>query len=134
MSFLDNLENNLKSLENAGQAQEDAQRQHRARQEEIANARAAAPYAEELKNSAFTAELLKQATRIGFAMRTKVHLAWLGASLRLEAKEHRLELRPTPAGILAVYLRGSGEIRQEPVDLKGNPEELVRNWLAGAVP
>ena len=133
MSFLDNLENNLKSLESAEQAQEDAQRQHRARQEELAQARAAAPYADELKNSAFTAELLKQAARIGFSMRTKVHLAWLGPTLRLEAKEHRLELRPTPAGILTVYLRGSEEIRQEPLNLKSDPEQLVRNWLAGTL-
>jgi len=133
MSFLDNLENNLTSLESAEQSQEDAQRQRRVRQEELAHARAAAPYADELKNSAFTGELLKQAARIGFTMRTKVHLAWLGATLRLEAKEHRLELRPTPAGIMTVYLRGSEEIRQESLDLKSNPEELVRNWLAGAV-
>jgi hypothetical protein len=132
MSFLDNLENNLKSLETAEQAQEDAKRRHEARQEELANARAAAPYAEELKKSAFTAELLKHAARIGFSMRTKVHLAWLGSTLRLEAKEHRLELRPTPAGIRTVYLRGNQEIRQEALDLKSNPEELVRNWLAGA--
>ena len=129
MSFLDNLENNLNSLERAEQAQEDKQRQQRAREEEQANARAAAPYAHELKNSAFTAELLKQAARIGFTMRTKVHLAWLGSTLRLEAREHRLELRPAPEGIRTVYLRGNEEIREEPLDLKSNPEELVRKWL-----
>jgi len=75
---------------------------------------------------------LKQAARIGFTMRTKVHFAWLGVTLRLEAKERRLELRPTPAGIMTVYLHGSEEIRRESLDLKSNPEELVRNWLAGA--
>ena len=130
MSFLDNLENNLKSLESAEQAQEDAARQQRVRQEELERSRAAAPFADELKSGAFTAELLKQAARVGFAMRTKVHFAWLGTTLRLEAREHRLELRPTAEGVIAVYLNGNEEIRREPLDLKSNPEVLVRNWLS----
>ena len=131
MSFLDSLENNLKSLESAEQAHEDAERQRRIRQEELERSRAAAPYADQLKNGAFTAELLKQASRIGFTMRTKVHFAWLGTTLRLEARDQRLELRPTAEGIFAVYLDGSEEIRREPLDLKSNPEALVRNWLSG---
>jgi hypothetical protein len=118
MSFLDNLENNLKSLESAGQAQEDAERQRRMRDEE-------------LKNSPFTAELLNQATRIGFSMRTLVRITWLDTTLRLEAKGQRLDLQPTPDGIQAVYGRGLEEMRREPLDLNGNPEELARNWLAG---
>jgi hypothetical protein len=133
MGFLDNLENNLKSLESAEQAQAEAERENRARQQAAASARAAAPHADALKHSPFTAELLKQAARIGFTMRTKVHLAWLGSTLRLEAKEHRLELRPTQEGIVAIYLRGSEELCREPLNLKGNPEELVRNWLAGVL-
>jgi len=56
MSFLDNLENNLKSLESAEEAQEDAQRQRRVREGGLAHSRATAPYADELKNSAFTTE------------------------------------------------------------------------------
>ena len=132
MSFLDNLENNLKSLESAEQAQDDAERRHKARQAELEQSRAAAPYADALKTSPFTAELLKQASRIGFTMRTKVHFAWLGTTLRLEAKERRLELRPTAGGLVTVYLEGGQEIRREPLDLTGNPEQLVRNWLAGA--
>jgi hypothetical protein len=132
MSFLDNLENNLKSLESSEEAQEDKERQHRARQEEAERSRAAAPSADELKNGPFTAELLKQAARIGFSMRTKVHFAWLGTTLRLEAKENRLELRPTASGILAVYLRDGEELRKEPLDLKGSPEVLVRNWLGAS--
>jgi hypothetical protein len=130
MSFLDNLENNLKSLETAEQAQEDRERQHRSRQEEVQKARAAAPFADQLKNGPFTAELLKHAARIGFTMRTKVHIAWLGSTLRLEARDRRLELRPTSEGIRAVYLTGGQEIRQEALDLKGSPETLVREWLA----
>lgn len=133
MSFLDNLENNLKSLESADQAQEDKARQHRARQQEAARARGAAPFADELKHGPFTADLLKQAARVGFSMRTKVHVAWLGTTLRLEVREQRLELRPTPTGIVTVYLRDGEEIRQEPLDLKSSAEELVRNWLTQAV-
>jgi hypothetical protein len=132
MSFLDNLENNLKSLESAEQAQDDAERRHRNRQAELEQSRAEAPYADALKNGPFTAELLKQASRIGFAMRTKVHFAWLGTTLRLEAKECRLELRPTPQGLVTVYIEKGEETRREPLDLTGSPEELVRNWLAGA--
>ena len=130
MSFLDNLENNLKSLEAAEQTQEDAERQRRARQKQLESARAAAPYADALKNGPFTAELMKQAARIGFSLRTKVHFLWLGTTLRLEAKERRLELRPTSDGIVAVYLQDGSEPRQHPLDLQSNPEDLVRNWLS----
>lgn len=130
MSFLDNLENSLKSLENSEQGKEDAGRQQRARENERANAQAAAPFAEELKKGPFTADLLKHATRLGYNQRVKVHIAWLGATLRLEARERRLELRPTPTGVVAVYLDGTQEPRTEPVDLKSSAEELVRNWLA----
>jgi len=130
MSFLDNLENNLKSLESSEQGREDAERAHRTRESERARAQAAAPFADQLKDGPYTAELLKQATRIGFTLRTKVHIAWLGSSLRLEAREKRLELRPTAAGVVAVYIENGQETRAEPLDLSGNPETLVRGWLA----
>jgi len=129
MSFLDNLENNLKSLESSEDAKQDDARQQRARELESAKARAAAPFAEQLKKSAFTAELLKQAARVGHSLRVKVHVAWLGATLRLEARERRLELRPTPEGVMAVYLEGNLETRSEPLDLNRNAETLVRDWL-----
>ena len=133
MSFLDNLENNLKSLESSEQGKDDAERQRRARDRERERVRAAAPFAEELRNSPFTADLLKHATRIGHGMRLKVHIAWLGSTLRLEARECRLELRPTPEGIVAVYLDAHNrETGSGPVDLAGNPETLVRDWLAAA--
>ena len=132
MSFLDDLENNLKSLESSEQANEDKERQQRARENELAYARAAAPFADELKKSPYTAELLKQATRVGHGMRVKVHIAWLGATLRLEARDRRLELRPTPAGVVAVYLEGNREIQNQPLDLQGNAEQLVRDWLGAA--
>ena len=127
MGFLDNLESNLKSLESreegAGQAE------HRARERQAAEARAAAPHAEELKKSPFTADLLKQAARVGFEKRTKVHVAWLGSTLRLEARERRLELRPGGEGIRAIYLEEGREVRSEPLDLAGSAERLVRAWL-----
>ncbi len=132
MSFLDNLENNLKSLESQEEGQESAERQQRDRERAKAGAQASAPYAEALKKGPYTQELLKQAARIGFAMRTKVHVAWLGPILRLEARERRLELRPTPAGVVAVEIDPNRETREEPVNLQGNPEELLRRWLTPA--
>jgi hypothetical protein len=126
MSFLDNLENNLKSLESREDSTDAAASQHRERERRRAEAQAAAPFADALKNGPFTAELLKQAARVGFEKRTKVHVAWLGSSLRLEAREQRVELRPTPSGVHAVYPDG----RAEPVDLNGSAEAFIRQWLA----
>jgi hypothetical protein len=130
MSFLDNLENNLKAMESAEQKKDEAERRDRDRSAERAQALAAAPWAEELKKGPYAAELLKQATRIGFAQRTKVHIAWIGTTLRLEARDRRLELRPTAEGIVAAYVDDGVERRAEPLDLKGDPAELVRAWLA----
>jgi hypothetical protein len=131
MSFLDNLENNLKSLESQEEGKDDRARQQRARENERSQAQAAAPYAEALKKGPYTAELLRQATRIGHALRTKVHFAWIGSTLRLEARERRLELRPTATGIMAVYLENNQERSSAPLDLNGNPEDLLRPWLEG---
>ena len=130
MSFLDNLENNLKSLESTEQGKDDAARERKARDTARAEAQAAAPHAEALKKGPFTAELLKQATRVGFTLRIKIHLAWLGSTLRLEARERKLELRPTPTGIVAVYIEDGREARTEPLDLTTNPETLLRAWLS----
>ena len=129
MSFLDNLENNLKSLESQEDGKEAADRQQRARESERANAQAIAPYAEQLKKSPFTAGLLTQAARVGHSLRTKIHVAWLGTTLRLEAREQRLELRPTASGIVAVYIENGQDARTEPLDLSGDPETLIRRWL-----
>ena len=129
MSFLDNLENSLKSLENSEQGREDKEREHRARESERARVHSVAPFAEELKKGPYTAELLKQAARVGFSLRTKVNIVWLGTTLRLEAREKRLELRPAAEGILAAYLENGQETKVERLDLKGNPEDLVRQWL-----
>ncbi len=128
MSFLDNLENNLKNLESQGHGGDTSEPQ-RQRERARAAALAAAPCAEELKKGPFTAELLKQAARVGFEKRTKVHVAWLGSTLRLEARERRLELRPGASGVQAVYLEEGREARREPLDLASSAEELVRRWL-----
>jgi hypothetical protein len=126
MSFLDNLENNLKSLESRDESNDAAANQQRERARQRAEAQAAAPFADALKNGPFTAELLKQAARVGFEKRTKVHVAWLGSSLRLEAREQRVELRPTASGVQAIYPDG----RAEPIDLNGSAEAFIRQWLA----
>jgi hypothetical protein len=126
MSFLDNLENNLKSLESREESSGNAEQQQRARERARAEAQAAAPWAEELKKGPFTAELLKQAARVGFEKRTKVHVAWLGSTLKLEAREQKVELRPTGSGVQAVYSDG----RVETVDLKSSAESFIRGWLS----
>jgi hypothetical protein len=132
MSFLDDLESNLKSLESSEEGKEDRGRQQRAREQERASARAVAPFAEILKTGPYTAELLKQAALTGHSLRVKVHVVWLGTTLRLEARERRLELRPTPDGVLAVYLEGNREIRSQALNLEGSAEQLVRDWLGAA--
>ena len=129
MSFLDNLENNLKSLESQEEGKESADRARRLREAEKASAQAVAPWAEQLKKSPFTAELLKQAARIGFSKRVKVNVVWLGTTLRLEAREKRLELRPMASGVVAAYLENGAEVRSEPLDLAGDPAEMVHSWL-----
>jgi hypothetical protein len=134
MSFLDNLENNLKSLESQEEGKEAAERSRKSRESAKASAQAAAPWAEQLKKGPFTAELLKQATRIGFSLRTKVHIAWLGTTLRLEARDNRLELRPTSTGVVAAYLENGVETRNEPLDLGGDAAQLVRHWLESLPP
>ncbi len=127
MSFLDNLENSLKSLESQDERGGNDRQQ---RDAERKAALAAAPWAEKLKTGPYTQELLKQATRIGFQMRAKVYIAWLGTTLKLETRERKLELRPTPEGIVALFIEPEKPTREQPVDLSANPEELIRQWLA----
>src|SRR5579863_7470001 len=129
MSFLDNLENNLKSLESQEEGKEAADRAQRARELERSNAQAIAPFAEELRKSPFTSAVLTQAARVGHSLRIKVHVAWLGSTLRLEARERRMELQPTAKGIVAVYIEKGREARSEPLDMTGDPEQLIRQWL-----
>ena len=134
MSFLDNLESHLKGMESREERGDQNSRDAKSRDTERARAQASAGYAEQLRKGPYAAELLKQATRLGHAMRTKVHLAWLGTTLRLEARGSKLELRPTPQGIVSVFLENNTEVRRQPVDLAGNPESLAREWLASLPP
>jgi len=126
MSFLDNLENNLKALEGREQGGlEDRARRDADRKQTLA----AAPFAEQLKNGEFTKVLMQQATRAGFQLRTKVNFTWIGTTLRLDGREQRLELRPTAEGVMAVYIAGGNEIRRERVDLGGSPDAVLQTWM-----
>jgi hypothetical protein len=121
MSFLDNLENNLKALESleAGGLDDRARREV-----ERAQAIAAAPWAERLKSSPYVGKLMRDLTRAGFSRRMKVNFVWIGRSLRLEALDQRVELQPTPRGVEAVF-----PDRRTPVDLDGEPDALIREWM-----
>jgi hypothetical protein len=126
VSFLDNLENNLKSLESR---EETDPSQHRRRDSDQHQARAVAPWLEKLKNSEFTRKLMQQATRAGFQRRTKVNIVWIGSTLRFEARNQRLELRPAADGVSAVILRENQEVLRRPIDLDGDPEPLIGEWM-----
>lgn len=132
MSFLDNLENNLKALERAEEADPEKQKRLReARAAERDMAQQIAPVAEALKTGPFTDELLRACRTIGHRMRTMVRVTWIDSTLRLEARDKRLDLSPTPEGVVANYFRDGSEEREEPVDLKGNATEFAERWLAG---
>ena len=127
MSFIDSLENNLKTLEGTEPSGlDDRQRKEIERR----RAAAAAPWAVKLKCAPYTRALMEQASRAGYQIRTKVNFVWLGGTLRMEARGHRFDLRPTPEGIVAVHLRGGEELKREPLDLAGTPEVLVNGWIA----
>ncbi len=131
MSYLDNLENNLKALES--QEQRDPEKRKlelQAREAERENALLLAPHAETLKNGPFTHQLLSAARSLGHGMRIFVDIVWIGTTLRLEARGSRLELRPTPQGIHVVQLANGVKISAGPLDLSAPPEDLIRGWLA----
>lgn len=127
MSFLDSLENNLKALESREEGGLDESRR-RDRDRELALA--VAPWAERLKHEPFAKTLMQQATLAGRERRIKVNLMWVDTTLRLEARGHRLELRPGRDGVVAVFLRDAEEQGQEPVDLAADPRMLVSKWTA----
>jgi hypothetical protein len=133
MSFLDNLENNLKALESReekdpAQVKQDQER----RQAERNAALMRAPHVEALKNSAFTSELLTECRTIGHGQRVMVRFTWVGEILRLDAKAKRMELIPTPEGIAAVFSEGGVETAREMTDPEtGDAAALARRWLTG---
>jgi hypothetical protein len=126
MSFLDSLENSLKALEGTEPSGlDDRKRKEIERQRAVA----IAPWAEKLKRAPYTQALMEQASRAGYQIRTKVNFVWLGDILRIEARGHRFELRPTPDGIIAVHLKGTAELKREAIDLSGKPDSLVKAWM-----
>lgn len=127
MSFLDNLENNLKSLERQEERDGSA---HERREAERAETLAAAPWAEKLKASEYTNQLMDKAAETGHKLRTKVYMAWLGTTLRLEARGKKLELRPTATGVQGVFLDGADEVKSFPVNLEADPSELLNDWAS----
>ena len=127
MSFLDNLESNLKALEGREEGGLDEDRR---RDRDRTRSLAIAPWAEQLKSGPYVPALMRQATVAGHPRRMKVNLMWIGTTLRLEARGHRLELRPTPDGIAAVFLLSGEEIREQKVDLASDPQKLINEWMA----
>jgi hypothetical protein len=135
MSFLDSLENNLKALESREEKDpEKIKRDRESRDAAIAASLALAPQAEALKSGPFTEALLIACRNIGHGMRLMVRFTWIGSDLRLETKDKKLELRPSPAGVMAHYFVANEETRQERVDLTGDAEALARRWLEEKTP
>jgi hypothetical protein len=131
MSFLDNLENNLKALESQEEKDpEKVKRDQERREQERNSALLRAPFVEALKKSPFTGNLLTHCRAIGHGERVLVQFVWIGENLRLTAKNKRLELSPSPEGIIAVFSEGGLETSRATVDTeKDNPEALARQWL-----
>ena len=131
MGFLDNLENNLKALENCEEKDPATVKRDQERREADRNAALLrAPHAEALKNSAFTMELLTQCRTIGHSQRVLVQFTWIGENLRLDAKAKRMELTPTPEGVTAVFSVGGFETAREPVDPRSDDASaLAKRWL-----
>ena len=131
MSFLDNLENNLKALES--QEERDPEKRKSdlvAREAERERALKLAPQVETLKNGPFTHQLLSAARSVGHGLRIFVDIVWIGTTLRLEARGRRLEFRPALDGILIVQVADGEEISSAALDLSSNPEDLIRRWLS----
>jgi hypothetical protein len=131
MGFLDNLENDLKALENREERDPEKVRRDRERQEaDRTAALLRAPHAEALRTSTFTSELLTHCRAIGHAQRVLVQFTWLGETLRMDAKTKRMDLTPTADGITAILSLNGEEIGREAVDLNvDDPAALAARWL-----
>jgi len=131
MSFLDNLENNLKALESQEEKDpEKVQRDRERRESERNAALLRAPHVEALKNSTFTSQLLTECRTIGHGQRVLVQFVWIGEALRLNAKNKRMELTPSPEGIEAVMSVDGEETARTTVDPeKDDAAALARRWL-----
>lgn len=133
MSFLDNLENNLKALESRTERDPaELARQAAAKEASRLASLQAAPHADALRNGGFADGLLTACRAIGHRRRILVRPTWVDSTLRLEAGARKLELRPTPRGILAVFFAEGREHESVPVDPAGDPNTLAEKWLEGS--
>ncbi len=127
MSYLDNLESNLKALERLEEQDPERQKELAERREsERAAALAVAPVAEALKSGPFTDHLLAACRVLGHQRRTLIRTTWLQSTLRLETREKRLDLVPTPGGVEA----RTGNTAQR-LTLQEDPVKLLQDWLDG---
>ena len=130
MSFLDNLESNLKALESREERDPEAlARQAVAREAARSMALEIAPHAEALRNGPFKDGLLTACRDIGHRRRILVRPVWVDSTLRLEAGAKKLELRPTPSGVFAVFFDAGREQENMLIDLSSDPVELAKKWL-----
>jgi hypothetical protein len=130
MSFLDNLENNLKALESREEKDPQALARKAAEREAARSAALEiAPYADALRNGPFKDGLLTACRDIGHRQRILVRPVWVDSTLRLEAGLKKLELRPTPNGVLAVFFQGGIEQESTPIDLSSDPVKVAEKWL-----
>jgi hypothetical protein len=131
MSFLDNLENNLKALERVEERDpEKVKRDHERRDRERNDALRRAPFVEALKKSAFTNNLLGECRVLGRTQRVLVQFVWLGETLRLTAQAKRMDLIPSPDGIAAVFSVDGAETGRTIVNPESDdPGALARQWL-----
>lgn len=130
MSYLDSLENNLKALERLEEKDpEQLRRDAEARDSERARALRIAPHADALRNGEFTSQFLTACRTVGHGLRMLVRFTWLEQTLRLEAKDKKLELQPLPEGIQAVFFVNGETVATEMLDLSGDPVALAHRWL-----
>ena len=131
MGFLDNLENDLKALENREERDpEKVRRDQERREADRTAALSRAPHAEALRTSPFTSELLTHCRTIGHGQRVLVQFTWLGETLRMDAKAKRMELTPTAEGIIAILSLNGEETGREAVDPNADDAAaLARRWL-----
>ena len=132
MSFLDNLESNLKAVESLNEKDPKLlARDAAAREAARSLALEIAPYAEALRNGRFKEGLLSACRNIGHRRRVLVRPVWVDSTLRLEAGANKLELRPTPRGVLAIFIFEDKERESTLIDLSGDPTKLAEKWLDG---
>src|ERR1700736_5589202 len=133
MSFLDNLENNLKALESREERDPRTPAREAAEREAVrALALESTPHAAALRNGPFKDGLLTDCRNIGHRSRILVRPVWVDSTLRLEAGAKKLELRPTPDGVLAVFFDGNTEQESTPIDISSDPVKLAEKWLEGS--